>query len=105
MPIEGNVEEIRRLKSKLRTRASYDGNDYQLLQQELRQLDEIPIYLQVQGNSDGRRFLSATGKGKELTVETFKENSLNQQFYIKILPAVSGIPYLIYSKKLEHLLV
>ena len=99
MPIEGNVEEIRRLKSKLRTRASYDGNDYQLLQQELRQLDEIPIYLQVQGNSDERRFLSATGKGKEVTVEKFKENSLNQQFYIKILPAVSGIPYLIYSKK------
>lgn len=99
MPIEGNVEEIRRLKSKLRTRASYDGNDYQLLQQELRQLDEIPIYLQVQGNSDERRFLSATRKGKELSVETFKENSLNQQFYIKILPAVSGIPYLIYSKK------
>lgn len=99
VPIEGNIEEVRRLKSKLRTRASYDGNDYQLLQQELRQLDEIPIYLQVQGNSDERRFLSATEKGKELTVETFKENSLNQQFYIKILPASSGIPYLIYSKK------
>lgn len=99
VPIEGNIAEVRRLKSKLRTRASYDGNDYQLLQQELRQLDEIPIYLQVQGNSDERRFLSATEKGKELTVETFKENSLNQQFYIKILPAVSGIPYLIYSKK------
>lgn len=103
VPIEGNIDEVRQLKSKIKTvatRASnYDNNDYQLLQQELGQLDEIPIYLQVQGNSDERQFLSATGKGKELTVETFKENSLNQQFYIKILPAYSGIPYLIYSKK------
>lgn len=99
VPIEGNRDSILRLKS-IKTRAGYDGDDdYQLLQEELRQLDEIPIYLQVQGNSDERQFLSATNKGRELKVETFNGKSENQKFYLKILPAVSGIPYLIYSKK------
>lgn len=78
------------------TRAIDDGDE--ALKEELEQLNEIPIYLQVQGNSSDKQFLNATNKGKELTVENFKGNSLNQQFYLKILPASVGIPYLIYSK-------
>lgn len=99
IPLEGDRESIRHLKNHMKTRASYDYNDDQYLSEELRQLDEIPIYLQVQGNSDGRQYLSATEKGKELTIEYFNGKSDNQKFYLKILPAVAGIPYLIYSKK------
>lgn len=98
VPIEGNRDSLQRMKT-IKTRSSFDGEDYQLLQEELTQLDEIPIYLQVQGNSDERQFLSATNKGKELTVEKFNGKSENQKFYLKILPSVFGIPYLIYSKK------
>lgn len=99
IPLEGNRDSIQHLKNSIKTRAGYDYNDYQYLNEELRQLDEIPIYLQVQGNSDGRQFLNATGKGKELTIENFNGESDNQKFYLKILPAIAGIPYLIYSKK------
>ena len=98
VPIEGNRDSLQKLKT-IKTRSSIDGEDYQLLQEELTQLDEIPIYLQVQGNSDERQFLSATNKGKELTVEKFNGKSENQKFYLKIFPSVLGIPYLIYSKK------
>ncbi|MBW4762880.1 aerolysin family beta-barrel pore-forming toxin [Prevotella melaninogenica] len=98
VPIEGNRDSLQKLKT-IKTRSSFDGEDYQLLQEELTQLDEIPIYLQVQGNSDERQFLSATNKGKELTVEKFNGKSENQKFYLKIFPSVLGIPYLIYSKK------
>lgn len=98
VPIEGNRDSLQRLKT-IKTRSSFEGEDYQLLQEELIQLDEIPIYLQVQGNSDSRQFLSATNKGKELTVEKFNGKSENQKFYLKIFPSVLGIPYLIYSKK------
>ena len=98
VPIEGNRDSLQKLKT-IKTRSSFDGEDYQLLQEELTQLDEIPIYLQVQGNSDERQILSATNKGKELTVEKFNGKSENQKFYLKIFPSVLGIPYLIYSKK------
>lgn len=98
VPIEGNRDSLQKLKT-IKTRSSFDGEDYQLLQEELTQLDEIPIYLQVQGNSDERQFLSATNKGKELTVEKINGKSENQKFYLKIFPSVLGIPYLIYSKK------
>ena len=96
VPIEGTRTSIQRSK---RTVPDYPGDDDQQMQEELNQLDEIPIYLQVQGNSDKRQFLSAAGKGKELTVEEFDEKSEDQQFYLKKLSAFFGIPYLIYSKK------
>ncbi len=100
VPIEGNRDSILSLKRRMKTRANSSyNNDYQLLQEELRQLNEIPIYLEVQGNSNERRFLASAGKGRELTVEKFNGNSVKQKFYLKILPATSGIPYLIYSSE------
>ena len=96
VPIEGTRTSIQRSK---RAVPDYPGDDDQQMQEELDQLDEIPIYLQVQGNSDKRQFLSAAGKGKELTVEEFDEKSEDQQFYLKKPSAFFGIPYLIYSKK------
>jgi len=77
------------------TRTAHDND----LDEELRQLEEVPIFLQVQGNTSHHQFLSATEKGKELFMSTLNDAHDNQKFYLKILPAVSGIPYLIYSKQ------
>ena len=98
VPLEGCRDSLPPRTNAL-TRSS--SNDYATLKEELNQLNEIPIYLKVKGNSTNKHYLSASAKGKELTVEEFNSNSLNQQFYIKILPAYTGIPYLIYSKKTE----
>ena len=98
VPIEGCRDSLPSKERSL-TRSTYD--DYTLLKEELYQLNEIPIYLKVKGNSTDKHFLSAPGKGKELTVESFNANSNKQKFYIKVLPATTGIPYLIYSKQTE----
>lgn len=89
LPIEGNRDTLRRPIS---PRAYYD------IQEELNQLDGVPFYLQVQGNSTTKQFLNAKSAGSEVTVAESQGNE-DQQFYLRILPATSGIPYLIYSKK------
>lgn len=94
LPLEGDSVVMR--KKIVHTRAIESGSS---IYEELQQLDQIPIYLQIKGNTSSRQFLSASGEGKELTFEVFKENDLTQQFYIRILPASTGIPYMIYSKK------
>ena len=91
LPIEGDRDTLNRPFS---LKTTYD------IQEEIDQLDGIPIYLQVQGNSSSKQFLNATNKGVELTVANYAGN-INQQFYIRILPATTGIPYLIYSKKTD----
>ncbi len=91
IPIEGDRDTLKR---PIQARTSYD------IKQEIDQLENIPFYLQVQGNSTTKQFLSASSAGTEVTVAEYAGNS-NQQFYIKILPATSGIPYLIYSKKTD----
>ncbi len=92
VPIEGDRDTLKR---PIQVRSSYDDQN---LYEELWQLNELPIYLKVRGNSTSKQFMNATYKGKELTIENYAGNT-NQQFYIKILPASSGIPYLIYSKQ------
>ncbi len=92
--LEGDSIAMRKLCAKTRSASSYSD-----LYEELHQLDQIPIYLQIIGNNSTKHFLDVSGEGKELTFEDYKDNNVSQQFYIKILPASTGIPYLIYSKK------
>lgn len=89
LPIEGDRDTLKR---PLQNRAPYD------IQEEINQLEGIPFYLQVQGNSTTNQFLNATEAGTEVTVAEYGGN-IEQQFNIRILPATSGIPYLIYSSK------
>lgn len=89
VPFEGNRDTIRR---PLSLRTAID------VQEEINQLEDIPFYLQAQGNSSTKQFLSAKGAGKEVVVENYS-GGIEQQFYIKVPSAVAGIPYLIYSKK------
>ncbi len=89
-PLEGNRDTLKRpvaLKS-----LSFSDR------YEIDQLNEIPIYLKVMGNSSNKQFVTASNKGAELTMDTYRGN-ISQQYYIKVLPASTGIPYLIYSKK------
>lgn len=93
LPLEGDSLEMRKQIPQART-----DNSTSILYEELNQLDQIPIYLQVKGNSSTSQFLSAHEEGKELSFENYNTTDLSQQFYLRILPASLGIPYMIYSK-------
>ena len=94
IPLDGDSTTVR--NNLIRTR-SFNSGPY--LFEELDQLNQIPIHLQIKGNVSGKQFLNVNGEGKELTFEYYKSKDSAQQFYIRVLPAVSGIPYMIYSKK------
>ena len=49
------------------------------------------------GNSSSKQFITASTKGAELNMNIYTWN-LSQQYYIKVLPPSTGVPYLIYSK-------
>lgn len=50
------------------------------------------------GSSTSKKYLKCSGNGKEVTLDELSESD-ESKFYLKILPASSGIPYLIYSNK------
>jgi hypothetical protein len=89
VPLEGNRDTLKRPGALKRLSAT---DSY-----EIDQLNEIPIYLKVMGNSSSKQFITASTKGAELNMNTYTGN-LSQQYYIKVLPPSTGIPYLIYSK-------
>jgi hypothetical protein len=111
IPIEVNPDSI---KSKLQIRSSSYNSS---LSDNLRAIRDLPISLKVRGGiaarcgssirPDGTRppagqknwYLATNGKGKELTLVPSVGSRTQAQFYLKILPATSGIPYLIYSRK------
>lgn len=64
---------------------------------EIDQLNEIPVFLKVMGNSSNKQFITASTKGAELNMSAYTGNLL-QQYFIKVLPPSTGISYLIYSK-------
>ncbi len=61
---------------------------------------ELPVTISVRGVASGstasRKYLSCIGKGEEVTLSSYSTNP-SSKFYIKVLPATTGIPYLIYS--------
>ncbi|GAF02295.1 hypothetical protein JCM21142_3925 [Saccharicrinis fermentans DSM 9555 = JCM 21142] len=89
LPLKGNRDTLRK-PAALKSLSFTD-------RYEIDQLNEIPIYLKVMGNSTNKQFITASTRGAELTMDTYRGN-ISQQYYIKILPASTGIPYLIYSK-------
>jgi len=71
-------------RKKVQTRAYVDEDNN--VSEELRQLEEIPIYLQVAGNTTNQQFLCASSQGKELSLTTFDENDEGLRFFLKITP-------------------
>lgn len=63
---------------------------------------ELPFALKVRGGgTTGRPYFATQGTRKEL----YLSSSNNSKFYLRILPATSGIPYLIYSDTYKKPLV
>lgn len=63
----------------------------------MHQLDGVPIQIQSTQFNMGNNTLEFVSPGKELKLASFSKGKSNQLFYIKILPASSGIPYLLYT--------
>lgn len=89
-------------KLSVQTRASYvssmDDRDDNFWT-NMYAIRELPVTLQARsGANTANRFLSTNGKGKDITLVGAATNN-RQKFYFKILPASSGIPYLIYSQQ------
>lgn len=66
----------------------YDEND-PYFSSNIYAIREMPLTIQARGN---RKFLTFKGAGKEVTL-----SDTQSKFYLKVLPASSGIPYLIYA--------
>lgn len=95
-------KKMKELKSNnmLRSLSSYDDYEReQYLWEELWSIREIPIYFIAKESNWGKNTLTTQGKGKEVKFDNFGGGREDQKFYIKILPASTGIPYLIYSYK------
>ncbi|MDR0265109.1 MAG: hypothetical protein LBJ04_17980 [Sphingobacterium sp.] len=64
----------------------------------LYQLNNIPFYIRTLNTSLGNTNLTTNGQSQEITLQPYNGN-VEQQFYFQFLPASSGIPLLIRSKK------
>ena len=62
---------------------------------------ELPVTIEVMeaGKNKSQRYLWCNRAGSEVKLTDNKNAfDISQQFYLKILPASSGIPYLLYSE-------
>lgn len=73
------------------------GGDY--LWDELYQLNGIEFFIQSKDSYFGKNTLETQGAGNELKLSEFSITNDAQKFYLRFLPASTGIPYLIYSFK------
>lgn len=67
------------------------------LDAELYELNGINFYIQTKDAFFGNNTFQSQGKGKEIVLKPYSANNNNQLFYLRFLPASTGIPYLIYS--------
>jgi hypothetical protein len=96
--LKEKMEQLKRQQRSLSTFASYDDYD-ENFSMNVYNIREIPITIQARGQANtGNRYLQTNGKSKELTLAG-SVTSNAQKFYLKVLPASSGIPYLIYSQQ------
>jgi hypothetical protein len=90
--IEANPDS---LKSKIIP--SLKSSDY-ILSNNLFAIRDLPINLKARGGGNtGNLYLSTDGKNRELKLVSAPRRS-DYQFYLRVLPASTGIPYLIYSR-------
>lgn len=83
------------------TRAYSSPYEDQYFSTNMWAIRDLPISIQARGKANtSNRYLSTNGKSKEITLAMSINHRSNQQlFYLRVLPASSGIPYLIYSYK------
>lgn len=84
----------------LSERASY-GDDDEYFSSNMYAIREMPLNISVRsvatGSNSSYKYLICSGAGQEVGLSS-QNMTPASQFYLKILPASSGIPYLIYSK-------
>lgn len=66
---------------------------------DLYQLEGIEFFIKSKNSYFGKNTLQSTGKGREVILASYSETNNAQLFYLRFLPASTGIPYLIYSYK------
>lgn len=65
------------------------------------QLVGIKVQIQATNYVGDNNTLEFVDAGKELKLAPFSKSKVSQSFYLKVLPATSGIPYMIYTWKDE----
>lgn len=87
-----NADEFQKLETKF---SSYYPETDEFYSSNMYAVRELPFALKVRGGGvAGKPYLSTQGIRQELTLSAYNSS----KFYLKILPASSGIPYLIYSE-------
>lgn len=61
------------------------------------QLVGVKVQIQATNYVGNNNTLEFIGAGKELKLASFSKSKPSQSFYLKVLPATSGIPYMIYT--------
>ncbi|GHV39481.1 hypothetical protein FACS1894179_04450 [Bacteroidia bacterium] len=92
-------EKIKKLQRLKASTYAY-GDDYdEYFSTNMWAIRELPFSLQARGGGNtGNRYLTTNGKRKEVTL-TSSAYSNAQKFYVKVLPASTGIPYILYSQQ------
>lgn len=96
-------ESLLKLSTKRNTISTSNYDDYdQWFSSNIYAIRELPVTIQVRGVADGCNknysYLNCTGAGQEVKLSSSSTSDYSK-FYIKVLPATTGIPYLIYSNK------
>lgn len=79
--------------------STYDDYD-QWFSSNMYAIRDLPVTIQVRGVANGCNqkysYLNCSGAGQEVTLSS-SSTSASSKFFIKVLPASTGIPYLIYT--------
>lgn len=80
------------------TQENYDAN----FSSNMLAIRELPVTIEVMeaGKDKSRKYLYCDKAGAEVKLSgTKNQYDMDQQFYVRILPAATGIPYMLYSEK------
>lgn len=97
------TEELKALKEKLEARkkqraSAFGYNDYdEHFYSNIYAIREMPLTISARGlvGNTRNKYLSCEGANNEVVLTDYTTN--RQHFYLRVLPATSGIPYLIYA--------
>jgi hypothetical protein len=88
--------------AKTRASSNYVENYDQSFSSNIYAIREIPLTIVARGvgKDASNKYFYCNGSRQEVKLTNAqKPSDIAQQFYLKILPATTGIPYLIYSQK------
>ena len=91
---------LQRSKPRRAKALSYSADYDDFFSSNMLAIQEMPITIKVRsvasGSSSANSYFSCNGANKEVTLAS-SSTSASSKFFIKVLPASTGIPYMIYS--------